>query len=138
MSNYTTLLGAEEVERAGRNIEGAAETMTRAANTMDAAADRIERAMQPPPDAVSDAPAPTLRDYFIVHAPVQPQPWFEPIGLPPRPTPESPAIENPDGLWTSWVQQQGQWQLLYERERWVQWPAAWADAMLKAREVRHG
>ncbi len=68
-----TLLGAENVERAGRNIDGAAETMSRAANTIDGALERhaqrlgehvgrTEHALQ---QAAQERP--TLRDYFAAH-----------------------------------------------------------------------
>jgi len=45
MGNYTTLLGAEGVERAGLNMESAAERISRAASQMESAADQMSRAV---------------------------------------------------------------------------------------------
>lgn len=46
MADYITLLGAEQVQRAASQMDGAASEMTRAANTFDCAVDRLIRAMQ--------------------------------------------------------------------------------------------
>lgn len=43
MSDRVNLIGADEIERAGRNIAAAAETMARAANAMQAAAEQMKR-----------------------------------------------------------------------------------------------
>lgn len=45
MSEYTRLIGAEEVTRAGHNIASAAEQMQRAALQFDATADRLIAAL---------------------------------------------------------------------------------------------
>jgi hypothetical protein len=106
----------------------------------------------------------TLRDYFIAHAPSEPQPWFAPV-LPPAETPlprfvdmytdvtdeERGALNHFDADYMSvedveeervrnyLFQKEEQhkrsraYNAMAERERWVQWPAAWADAMLKAK-----
>jgi hypothetical protein len=107
----------------------------------------------------------SLRDYFIAHAPAEPQPWFEPK-MPPRP--EGPSWAdfcarstdaeikeaqafNREGLpvdrikhdsvleWavahSAFKTADGAWEAEYVRQRYIQWPAAWADAMLKAREA---
>lgn len=104
----------------------------------------------------------TLRDYFIAHAPAEPQRWFEPA-MPPAPRVPVPYIDLERGtpLYVELVSHihQGnteyedlspaaqEWADMrkaavtafeaYERERakqrYVQWPAAWADAMLAAR-----
>lgn len=101
----------------------------------------------------------TLRDYFIAHAPTEPQPWFKPI------MPEKPRKLNPsDHLQPDEVEQYRQEdEFAYESENprirefaarasdnsdariewdnektkqvFVQWPAAWADEMMKAREL---
>jgi hypothetical protein len=55
----------------------------------------------------------TLRDYFMAHAPAEPQPWFEPV---------TPIYES-----------QEQTKKVRARERYLGWPAAWADEMLKRR-----
>ena len=46
MSNYTTLLGAEDVARAGHNMQAAADQMQRAANQFDESITRLIRAME--------------------------------------------------------------------------------------------
>lgn len=107
----------------------------------------------------------THRDYFIAHAPAEPQPWFDPV-LPPAETPlprfvdmhsavtdeERSALNHFDSDYMSPAdvkeervrdyliqkeEQQKRWRArnaLAARERYVQWPAAWADAILKARK----
>lgn len=89
----------------------------------------------------------TLRGYFIAHAPAEPQPWFEPTMPERRPTPV--WITN-DGRFKSLdlrvmerehfnaysMQNQKEfdaWGTEFAKQRYVQWPAAWADEMLKAR-----
>lgn len=107
----------------------------------------------------------TLRDFFIAHAPTEPQPWFSPV----MPQPEAPlptfaemyrdhtpeelrALSNFSDEWMQvedvkqervrnyLFQQQEQHKrgrqraATAERERYIQWPAAWADAMLAARQ----
>ncbi len=108
----------------------------------------------------------TLRDYFIAHAPAEPQPWFQPQ------VPEGPKGPVWDGeprtseerkeldgwqegflriadikqprakafaiaLDAHKKESAGHYKLV-DRERYVQWPAAWADAMLLARAVHQG
>jgi hypothetical protein len=108
----------------------------------------------------------SLRDYFIAHAPVEPQRWFRPV----LPTPETPlptfATMYPDETDEEFRalkhfdsdfmdpkdvkeervrnylfqkneqrKRQSEYRQMAERELYVQWPAAWADAMLKAREA---
>ena len=96
----------------------------------------------------------SLRDYFIAHAPAEPQPWFMP-SMPPAPDlsiwignsgkkydGERAAMSSEEGVqggvrpankdaYESWRNEQA-------KQRYVQWPAAWADEMLKQREVNHG
>lgn len=96
-------------------------------------------------------PGMTLRDYFIAHAPAEPQSWFMPV-MPPAPDlsiwagesgrkydGEREAMGSEEGLrgkvrpvnadaYYAWRNEQA-------KQRYVQWPAAWADAMLKAREA---
>lgn len=99
----------------------------------------------------------TLRDYFIAHAPEHPQPWFDPV-VPPCPkVPEANDIVD-DGLRTDvrfalnadcdpktpegarWMAELvaafeavRHWKEEKKRQRWLQWPAAWADAQLEQR-----
>ena len=67
----------------------------------------------------------TLRDYFMAHAPAEPQPWFIPE-MPPEPDPGMFFDEH-----SAWVAEQ-------YKQRYVQWPAAWAGEMLKARDREGG
>lgn len=92
------------------------------------------------------SPGMSLRDYFIAHAPAEPQPWFEPK-LPPCPKPD-PAWHWCEGCKGDGncdhnaqcdqlreVQKQHlTWKADAKKAQYVQWPAAWADEMLKARE----
>jgi len=100
----------------------------------------------------------TLRDYFMAHAPEKPQDWFIPE-MPPCPVvPSIKAVRNPawrvdlelQESWNSdsrsfeaqkWFQEQhaamdaqSEWQKEFRKHLCVQWPAAWADAMLEARK----
>lgn len=89
----------------------------------------------------------TLRDYFMAHAPAEPQPWFEPM-LPPKPSlapfvsidgqrfySEENAAQKAEGSYYRSENQEAilQWNAESVKQRYVQWPAAWADEMLKAR-----
>lgn len=101
-----------------------------------------------------------LRDYLMAHAPMPPQSWFKPVM--PTPEPQAPEfLALPDDLtirlplmhwwhrkldetelpaaaqeWlashTAATQAAEAWRAEYEKQRHVQWPAAWADAVLKA------
>lgn len=89
----------------------------------------------------------TLRDYFIAHAPEHPQPWFKPV-MPTRPN--STICVSEDGQRTyddQWAASKAegdnfqrvnhaeieQWDAEYIKQKFVQWPAAWADEQIKAR-----
>lgn len=90
----------------------------------------------------------TLRDYFIAHAPAEPQPWFQPVmpaECPPsllmdedRTTTYPSAFEAERACGDCYVnvnnEAQEAWRKVRDKQRYVQWPAAWADAMLAARE----
>lgn len=77
-----------------------------------------------------------LRDYFVAHAPAEPQPWFQP-DMPERPAPVyvhsascgCVECESP----TNWREVEA-----YDKERakqrLVQWPYAWAAAQIAERE----
>ena len=96
----------------------------------------------------------TLRDYFMAHAPAVPQQWFIP-NMPPCPVVPSamslPFGELRDELlngddWktqeaSDWLVErdrievlQSDWQIEFRKQLCVQWPAAWADAMLEQRQ----
>ncbi len=99
----------------------------------------------------------TLRDYFMAHAPASPQPWFEPV-MPPAPrvmqvheiqdrqiredvlTADDAGIDPETHAGMEFVQQRAEsvtaymrWDEERKKQRYVQWPAAWADEMLKQR-----
>lgn len=100
----------------------------------------------------------SLRDYFAAHAPAAPWPWFEPT-MPSPPSqpawadlPDGPLreearklaieelvdAETPEGeAWLArqrqaWFERQS-WESDRVRQRLIQWPYAWADAMLAQR-----
>jgi len=86
---------------------------------------------------------PTVRDYFIAHAPAEPQPWFKPVP-PPKPVlPENKRFIGKCDHMPEYQQYQQEcadyrsamisWSNECEKQRFLQWPAAWADAMLAAR-----
>lgn len=104
---------------------------------------------------------PKLRDYFIAHAPTEPQPWFVPA-MPPRPA--VPAFHRaPDAVRAelrdldyeellgpedmspearSWheerqagIEANRAWGAERRKQLYAQWPAAWADEMLKQRRA---
>lgn len=90
----------------------------------------------------------TIRDYFMAHAPAEPQPWFNPVMAhkrPPdnwqgddgKPYESARQAESECGDCYSNVNEADQdaWDAEHEKQRYIQWPAAWADAMLKAREA---
>lgn len=93
----------------------------------------------------------TVRDYFMAHAPAEPQDWFSPVmrakpdGPGSRPktidlnmmrydvkTPETDAY---DEAVKKWNKDCDQWARDFNRQRYIQWPAAWADEMLKQRNL---
>ena len=104
----------------------------------------------------------TLRDYFMAHAPAEPQRWFKPK-IAPKPNEPlklhdmSEQEQEDFAAWDSHVidvaeikcprvqdyamamegyhAAQNEWELMWQKQRHVQWPAAWADEMLKAREA---
>lgn len=98
----------------------------------------------------------TLHDYFMAHAPAEPQKWFNPR-VPPCPIVpsvrslpvgelRSELLESDDKDAVSqeakdWLlerdllaAQQSDWQKEFRKQLYVQWPAAWADAMLEQRK----
>jgi hypothetical protein len=101
----------------------------------------------------------TLRDYFMAHAPVEPQKWFLPA------MPECPAVPSEKSIddaalaqaihdydyielpasmaeraaqWftarNAAIEAQAEWQVEFRKQLYVQWPRAWADLMLAERE----
>ncbi|NSX06045.1 hypothetical protein [Cupriavidus gilardii] len=113
-----------------------------------------------PPGSTVDFQGMTLRDYFIAHAPAEPQPWFEPVM---SPRPEFPAFTelsaDDQRDWNSELYDYApeecsaalraygekrkaaekaarEWDKECGKQRYIQWPAAWADAQLAAREAK--
>lgn len=109
----------------------------------------------------------TLRDYFAMHAPDEPQPWFvpdmpqppvEPSGNPIGNNGEYPDdqtarnlldwrrdpvwdVEDEHPTYSYWAQQwRDYWSAIDRhstecaRQRYIQWPYAWADEQLKERD----
>lgn len=100
----------------------------------------------------------SLRDYFIAHAPADPWPEFEPV-MPPRPVlPNKHTMLSDEDRrdWdndrleydeegcsevlkqfaaSTWAagKAQDEWSSERNLQRRIQWPAYWADQMLKAR-----
>ncbi len=100
----------------------------------------------------------TLRDYYIAHAPVEPQDWFKPKMDFPRPLiPDWSRVQDPvlreeliqcvnldvdaeSAKAIEWLDQRATiaaeqltWDDEFSKKRYTQWPAAWADEMLNAR-----
>ena len=89
-----------------------------------------------------------LRDYFIAHAPTEPQHWFKPV-MPPKPVARvwvsDDGLRKYDDILVA-LRQEGDyckavnrdeienWNIDNEKQAFVQWPAAWADEMLEARK----
>ena len=118
----------------------------------------IDNANDPRADGFLSYRGMTLRDYFIAHAPAEPQRWFEPVF---EKRPIRPRV--PDDLTSKEMYELDRyqdeeisfgelkeprviemvladevldkWERAYEKARCIQWPAAWADEMLKARDI---
>ena len=89
----------------------------------------------------------SLRDYFIAHAPAEPQPWFHPeiSGSRPRSrwigedgkeyaNASEAERECGDCFSNANLEAQHAWDDELIKQRYIQWPAAWADAILKERK----
>lgn len=96
----------------------------------------------------------TAHDYFMAHAPAVVPDWFSPV-MPPCPVvPSLHSVddklrheiigtdcgeETPAAI--EWLAErdrltvlQADWQDEFRKQRYVQWPAAWADAMMEQRK----
>lgn len=168
MPEYMHLVGAEQIQSAASRMASAADEMQRAASTIDNALDRhaqrFEEAQmrRDEADSALNPEAVTLRDYFMAHAPAEPQPWFRPVMAKDRPTlPTFPTdqdaskqaidyvreyadVMDPDDAATPALRVyvvacRAQRRAIAEYDAecqklfYTQWPAAWADAVLKAR-----
>lgn len=70
----------------------------------------------------------SLLDYYMAHAPVEPQEWFSPE-MPPRPEP----ISDPNNEYVINREELIKWRFEFDTQRFLQWPRAWAEEMLKQR-----
>jgi len=90
----------------------------------------------------------TLRDYFMAHAPTIPQAWFKPTMPTSRPggkfvsedgmrsyatAMEADRAEGFDGFFNASSDAQEEWDRAQNKALFTQWPAAWADEMIKER-----
>lgn len=90
----------------------------------------------------------TLRDYFAAHAPADPQSWFQPA-MPDKPKAPGPkpvefTTYNESKLqvevspaakkWRELQDAYDAWGAEYQRQLCIQWPYAWADAVLSTQE----
>jgi hypothetical protein len=101
----------------------------------------------------------TTLDYFMAHAPAEPQPWFKPVTEPAPPPVDYINDMTPE----EWKEYEGwgefldtkdlkcsrvrayaessdaytglrrKWEAEYEKQRYVQWPKAWAMEMIAER-----
>jgi hypothetical protein len=84
----------------------------------------------------------TLRDYFAAHAPRKPQAWFKPVMDTPRPEEiidhecrNAQIYRDEPWRWDLVNEKEVRlWDVEYQTRLYLQWPYAYADAMLKARE----
>lgn len=101
----------------------------------------------------------TGREYLAAHAPHEPQEWFEPV-MPERPkrldwrditdaelrkevlTCIDASIDPTSAEASEWFDKEREadklvdaWKAERNKQRFVQWPWAWADAVLAAREA---
>lgn len=106
-------------------------------------------------------PGMSLRDFFIAHAPAEPQSWFKPVMEPEPKSVQFPAdmTQEERAEYHGWDEYlatsdlkyprirayaesvdaytvlRRAWNSEYEKQRYVQWPVAWADAMIAARSA---
>ena len=99
--------------------------------------------MQGPGVAIIEESGMYLRDYFAAHAPRKPWPWFEPA-MPPKPA-EQWSTYHRNGECGGFCEcmpenyrERDDWNKERERQKVMQWPYGYADAMIKAREATHG
>lgn len=104
-----------------------------------------------------------LRDFFIANAPAEPPEWFQPVMTTQRPVQPvgptnhtlTPEERDDDAAWhagalsldemrdhrvkqyhlahVDFIERSSAWDEASERERYLQWPATWADEMLTRR-----
>ena len=91
----------------------------------------------------------TLRDYFIAHAPKEPQKWFRPHlrDCPPSKWASEDGkrvyetytsackAEGDEFVIDLYSEERQAWKDEFAKAIYTQWPAAWADEMIKERNV---
>ena len=89
----------------------------------------------------------TIREYFAARAPAEPQKWFKPA-MPPAPEPiwegadgviypSAAAAERTVGdVFNTNQEAMNEWEADYVKQKHIQWPWAWADAVLEAASTR--
>lgn len=75
----------------------------------------------------------SLHDYFVAHAPAQ-QWGFDVFMAEPKPRLEETAPETPERALA--LQTRALWDDEWEKQRALQWPHVWADAMLAEKRRR--
>ena len=120
VSNSISEVEDAQVARVLNNLRWAVQELEREASNRSSSVDAPKR--------VEAEGSVSLRDYFAAHAPEEPQGWFAPV----MPT----VCPDPFGDKDAY----DEWQAVCRTERLIQWPHAWADAViasdkaLKARE----
>lgn len=106
---------------------------------------------------VIDPGSVTLCDWYIAHAPAEPQPWFEPVMREKPRIPYWSDIEDLDArsdvrlademetdpttdIGRAFVEMRSMaradleaWEKERRKQRYIQWPAAWADEQIRMR-----
>lgn len=94
----------------------------------------------------------TYRQYLIAHAPAEPQPWFQPkMRSEPRPPQDPQDVDRTSKFIgyrsreaegqafrmarTEYIRQKAQYDEDLKKQRYVQWPAAWADEVIAASAI---
>ena len=87
----------------------------------------------------------SVRTYLMAHAPAEPQPWFEPY-MPKKPDPtiwigesgnkyhsrlDAERAEGDEFVRPVNSEAIAAWEQEKKKQRYIQWPAAWADEMMK-------
>ena len=98
----------------------------------------------PVPNDAAAAEGVNVREYFAARAPEEPQGWFEPV-MPPRPKTKWSPYQTATEAWEeagvcepSNVAEITAWDNERSRQRHIQWPFAWADAVLAHKEGHAG
>lgn len=82
----------------------------------------------------------TLLEYYVAHAPIEPQGWFEPTMVtecPKVPTTQEGTLLIPKtgAEYDKIIKDQNLWWVEYNHQTKRQWPLAWAKEMIK--QLKH-